>query len=114
MLVDVASEVKLVQNPTLAVAIFTRNPSSLPSLTSQNQVLDNQPSKLWACGSDTSGRGLKMSARFNVVNYQLVTTTSTDYAGCPGGMMYYGGGFPLSQETFNVHVEVFIEYRARS
>jgi len=109
-----SNESKETTNPVLAVAIFTRNPSSLPSITSLNQVLDNQPSKLWAPCSDTSGRGLKMSAKFNIVNFQLVTTSSTDYAGCPGGMFWYGSGFPISSNIFVLHAEIFIQYRARS
>jgi len=109
-----ASDVKLTDNPVLAVGLFTRNPSSLPTLTSLNQVLDNQPSKLWAVCSDTSGRGLTMSGRFNNVLYQLVTTTSTDYAGAPGGLAYYGSGFPASITIFTIHIQVWLQYRARS
>jgi len=109
-----STESKTTTNQVLAVAVWTRAPSSLPSLVSYDQVLDNQPSKLWACASDTSGRGLTMSSRFNVVNYQLTTAASTDYAGCPGGIMYYGNSFPASVNCFFIHQEVWIEYRARS
>lgn len=110
----VASETKLTANPTLAVGIWTRTPSSLPTITSQNQVLDNQPSRLWNVAADTSPHGFRMSARFSTVNYQLVTTTSTDYAGAPGGLFFYGGSFPLSQECFVVQSEIILQYRARS
>lgn len=108
------NESKETLNGVVALAIWTRTPSSLPSLTSVNQVLDNQPSKIWAICSDTSGRGIRMSARFNVVNYQLTTSTSTDYAGCPGGLMWYGSGLPVSTQCFFLHAEIFIQYRARS
>lgn len=113
-LTGLLNETKLAQNPVFAVGVFTRTPSSLPSVTSVNQVLDNQPSKIWNIAADTTQTGLIMSARFNVVNYQLTTTTSTDYAGCPGGILFYGGGFPLSQACFAIHWEVFIQYRGRA
>jgi len=109
-----SSDAKFTGNPLLAVGVWTRNPSSLPTLTSLNQVLDNQPSRLWAVCSDTTPRGLPMHASFARLNYQLVTTTSTDYAGAPGGLMYYGSGFPATNPIFAVHVEVFLRYRARS
>lgn len=109
-----STESKSTVNGALAVAVWTRNPSSLPSLTSLNQVMDNQPSKLWPVMSDTTGRGLQMKANFRRLNYQLVTTTSTDYAGCPGGLMFYGNAFPASTEIFIAHIEVYIQYRARS
>jgi len=109
-----AGDVKLAENPVLSVGIWTRNPSSLPTITSPNQVLDNQPSTLWNVGFDTSQRGLHWGARFNNVGFQLVTTTSTDYAGAPGGLLYYGGAFPVSSVCFSVHYQVFLQYRARS
>jgi len=108
------TDAKDTTNGVVAVGVFNRGPSSLPTITTLNQVLDNQPSKLWAIQSDTSGRGLRMSARYTRLNYLLATTTSQDYAGCPGGLVMYGSGLPPSIAVMLVHYEVFIRYRARS
>jgi len=108
------NESKEVSNGVLAVGVWQRGSSGLPSLTSINQILDNQPSKLWACCSDTTGRGLRMSAKWSRLNYILTTATSQDYAGCPGGLFFYGSGFPASTACFYYHAEIFIQYRGRA
>jgi len=99
----------------LAIGVYLRTSSSLPAVTSTNQVLDNQPSLLWNCINDTTARGLTLNQWFDrKINYQLVTTTSTDYAGAPGGIVYYSGNLPVSVNVATVKQEVWLSYRGRS
>jgi len=99
----------------LSIGVYLRTSSSLPSVSSANQVLDNQPSTNWACVGDSSPRGFTMNQWFDrKINYQLVTTTSTDYAGAPGGIVYFGGGLPVSQNVAYVVQEVWVSYRGRA
>jgi hypothetical protein len=100
----------------LAIGVFLRTPSSLPTVVSANQVLDNTPSWLWNIANDTSPLGFKKTCSFSNRNigYQLTTTSSTDYAGAPGGLLYYGTNLPAGQIVAFVACELWIRYRARS
>jgi len=108
------NEAKETTNGSLAVGIFNRTSSGLPTLSSWDQVLDNQPSFMWPVCSDTTGRGRILTSTWTHVNFQLVTTSSPDYAGCPGGLMFYGSGMPVSSSIFMVQSEIFIQYRGRA
>lgn len=99
----------------LAIGVYLRTSSSLPSVSSANQVLDNQPSFQWNVINDASPRGMKINQWFDKkINFQLTTTTSTDYAGAPGGILYYGGALPVSVNIASVTQEVWLLYRGRS
>jgi hypothetical protein len=98
----------------MAIGVYNRTSSSLPSVTNANQVLDNQPSWLYNLGTDTSPCGKVLASRFPGVMFQLVTTTSTDYAGAPGGLVYYASGCPFSANILQVKQEVWLQYRGRA
>jgi len=99
----------------LSIGVYLRTSSSLPSVSSANQVLDNQPSTNWNVVGDTSPRCYTMNQWFDRnINYQLCTTTSTDYAGAPGGIVYYSGALPVSQNVAYVVQEVWCMYRGRA
>jgi len=99
----------------MAVGVYLRSSSGVPTLTSMDQILDNQPSWMWNIGNDTSSSGFVRTQWFDQkINYQLVTTVSPDYAGAPGGVAYYGVNLPISQIVGYITQEVWYSYRARS
>jgi len=100
----------------LGIGYQNRN-TGLGTPTSLNLVLDNQPSWLWACSSDTSPMGFIRSQRASNLLYAATSTssnTSTDTSGAPGGWQFYGAGFPASTNIFLLKAECFYEYRSRS
>jgi len=103
---------------TAALAVGYQNRQvGLAVPTSINNVLDNQPSRLWAVSNDTSPYGFRMSQKVNGLLYSATSSsanTSTDSSGAPGGYQVYGGGLPASTAIVFVRSEVFIQFRSRS
>lgn len=100
----------------MAIGYQNRN-SGLGVPTAVNNVLDNQPSQLWAVSNDTSSRGFTMKQKINGLLYAACSTTantSSDSAGAPGGWQIYGAGFPASTVIVFAKFEVWLEYRSRS
>jgi len=104
------------QTSVLAICYQNRN-TGLANPTSINNVLDNQPSELWAISNDTSPRGFVMRQRASNLLYSATSTTantSTDSSGCPGGWQIFGAGLPVSTVCIFAKFEIFVEFRSRS
>jgi len=104
------------QTGALAVGYQNRN-TGLAAPTAFNNVLDNQPSCIWAVSNDTSQRGLVMKQKMNHILFSATSNsanTSTDSSGAPGGWQLYGSGFPASSSICILHQEVWLEMRSRS
>jgi len=103
---------------TAVVAIGYQNrQTGLAAPTSVNNVLDNQPSQLWALSNDTTSHGFTMQQSMNGLLYAATSAsanTSTDSTGAPGGWQIYGSGMPASTVVAFCKQEVFYQFRSRS
>jgi len=91
--------------------------TGLAAPTSLNNVVDNQPSWLWANSNDTSPMGFVRSQRVNNLLFAPTSNsfnTSTDSQGAPGGWQLYGTGYPLSTQVALIKFEIWLEFRSRS
>jgi len=109
-------ETKSANYKPIALGFQFRSTASLATPTSYAQVIDNQPSRMWAVASDTTPGGILMTQRTpNSINYlETNASTSPGYAGAPGGFQFYGDTFTTTIPVFTVFMEVFYQLRSRS
>jgi len=96
---------------------YQNRQTGLGTPTSLANVVDNQPSWLWAISTDTSPYGFKKSQAVSGLLYSATSAssnTSTDSSGAPGGWQLYGTGFPASTNVGIVKLEIWLEFRSRS
>lgn len=96
---------------------YQNRSTGLATPTSLNNVVDNQPSWLWAPSSDTSALGFTKAQRVNNILFAATSAsanTSTDSAGAPGGWQFYGTNFPASTQVGLIKFEIWLQFRSRS
>jgi hypothetical protein len=104
------------QTGALAVGYQNRQ-TGLAAPTSFNNVLDNQPSRIWAVSNDTTVTGLVMKQKMTGLLYSATSNsanTSTDSSGAPGGWQFYGSGFPATTSIAIIQQEIWLQMRSRS
>jgi hypothetical protein len=103
------------QTTVIAIGYQNRGTSSLGTPSSVNQVLDNQPSWLWAVSNDMSPFGFTKTQRMTGILYAATNSSgSTEYSGAPGGWQFYGAALPTSTVIVFLKLECWYEYRSRS
>jgi len=109
-------ETKSANYKPLVVGYQFRSTASLATPTAYNQVLDNQPSRLWNVSSDNSPAGIVMSQITPPMVTYLETNASTSpgNAGAPGGFQFYGDTFTTTIPVFTIMLELFYQLRSRS
>jgi hypothetical protein len=115
-IVNATIETKSANYKPITVGYQFRSTASLATPTSYNQVLDNQPSKIWNVSTDTSPSGILMTQKTpsSVTYLETNASTSPGNAGAPGGFQFYGDTFTPSIPIFTVFLEVYYQLRSRS
>lgn len=82
--------------------------------TTRAQVWDNADAKILNVLSFTTGKPYKHTIRPRSTNWAIVTSPNPgSFAGCPGGIQYYGDGFAATVPCFAVSMEGIYEFRSR-
>jgi len=82
--------------------------------TTRSQVFDNADCKIFCPLSMTTGRPYVHTIRPRSVNWAVVTSPNPgSFAGCPGGIQYYGDGYPITTPIFAVSMMGIYEFRSR-
>lgn len=86
---------------SLGIASIYTGISSTPA--NYQAVMDNADSQSWPLGSDQSGKSRYHAFRMRQVAWATVTTPNPGSsngiaAGCPGYIIVYGSGYPISTE----------------
>lgn len=82
-------------------------------------TIDNFRTKIWNMISDTSPQGFKMflphdAKRLGYSSSQSPFGIVQLYAGCPGGIGWYGSGLPISTRVGSVFIVGIYEFRAKA
>jgi len=96
-----------VKGDLAAVLAFASNISATATPSSYSSVADNGDSQTYPLLLDTSARGRYIALRhrrnLGFTNTAQPVPTSNLYAGCPGGIGFYGSGFPVSTGVGSLH-----------
>jgi len=79
------------------------------------QVLDNADCKEWCCFTTAQPHPYVHNVRYTGnINWASINTPNPgSYAGCPGAIQWYGGGFQNAEAVFRIsHVGIY-EFRSR-
>lgn len=96
-----------------------------PNLVSQSapvaydSVVDNYGQKTWNVGADTSKSGITIHLSHDLKTLGWLPTGNPSavtgpYAGCPGGVGWYGSDFPTSIQIGRVTIRGIYQFRSKT